>query len=223
MKLVYEDMDTLIDFDKQQVSIVVIENPKMMREFVQSFIAQTNGEEGKFILSDGLKTLPLSKNASIILDYFSLSLNDRKTLSKLYEILNTIAYNEDFYLKTNEINNKLQEYVSDIVYQADWHLTYEEDFKLQDVFKLLDVRFEDNTYTLQEKVLSYLELCNSFLGIKLVVFVNLNSYLQVHEIEELYNQIKYYNIKLLLLEHNLTRTSLPQEKVIVIDEDLCEI
>ena len=87
----------------------------------------------------------------------------------------------------------------------------------------MDVRFDENDTTLLERVSAYIDLCNNFLKLKLLVFVNLRSYLSDKELEELYNQVRYYNIKLLLVEHYLTSPALPQEKVLVVDKDLCEI
>lgn len=216
-------MERHIDFTDQQINTLVLENSGLMRDIVENMVSQVSGKEGKFVLSNGLKELSLEKNAAIVIDFFSMSLNDRKVLTKLYDRLAELSVNEDFYLKTNEIRTRLEEYISDLLFESDLAVTYDGDFKVQDLFKLLGVKFEENTNGLLEKILAYIELCSGFLGLKLIVFVNLGSYLLREELEKLYEQVKYYGINLLLIEHSLTRDFLPQERVFVVDKDLCEI
>lgn len=223
MKLVYEDIETHIDFAQHKVNILVIENPSLMREVIGNLVRQIQGDDGKFILSEGSKTLSLAKNASIIIDFFAVTLNERKVLTKLYDRLTELSVSEDFYLRTNDIRCRIEEYTNDILFASDLTLAYDDSFKMQEFFKFLGIKFEDNEATLLERLLAYVELCASFLGLKLVVCVNLNAFLSKDELEDLYNQIKYYNINLLLIEHKFTRSSLPQEHLLVIDEDLCEI
>ena len=88
MRLVYEALQHELDFENTQVHILVLESPGFMRDFIGTLIKQTNGEEGGFVLSEKSKELVISKNVSVVIDYFSLSLNDRKVIAFIQRNIN---------------------------------------------------------------------------------------------------------------------------------------
>ena len=57
----------------------------------------------------------------------------------------------------------------------------------------------------------------------MIVFINLKSILSDEELEKLYYHCKLVKVGLLLLESSKIRRVLPNERAIIITDDLCEI
>lgn len=77
---------------------------------MQELYRQTEGAEGRFVLSAGDKELDIAKTVTMILNPFAIDLQDRKIVSKLYHQLEALAYGEALYLATRELQLQLQQY-----------------------------------------------------------------------------------------------------------------
>ena len=86
-KLVYGKYDISMSLEENYVNELIIENPPILAEMVQELTAQADGGEGGFVLSEDGKPLSVEKNLVFIKDPFSVDVNQRKLLSRLYEEL----------------------------------------------------------------------------------------------------------------------------------------
>ena len=89
------------------------------------------------------------------------------------------------------------------------------------IFRAMNVVFAPSE-SLLEHICDYIDVCSEYRKIALFVFVNLKSYLCEEDLELFYSHLMYYKRNVLLLER--CESSLhPTERVIIIDNDLCEI
>lgn len=222
MNLAYLDLLNSIEFKENIINILVIENKKLFREMIQQFTHSLVGLESKWVLSDNGKLIGLNKVAIMIHDPLNIDLNERKILDGLYNEMATVALNGSHYMETTEIRNSLTAYVNNIIHDMEHSFLEINDMSLPNLFKLLGVHFEDYDGGPLEKISSYAYLCSIFKKCKIVAFVNLKTYFSDEELIRFYKDMEYKKIMVLLIE-NREFPELPNEKITVIDSDLCVV
>lgn len=73
-----------------------------------------------------------------------------------------------------------------------------------------------------ENLIRYMKIASSVLGTKIMVFVNIRSYLDDEQLEWLLKEVAYQEIQVLLIE-NQQRDCLNGTFCYIIDNDKCEI
>ena len=222
MKLVHAEINTLLQFTEGRPNIIVVENPQLMRTLITDLMTMQEGNEGDFVLSEGEKLLCIAKYVDLVVNPFALEINKRKVLTKLYDELSRVAVDAEHYVATQEIKGGLAKYLYELIYASDLQLTFNEDFSMKDILQAVSVKFDEDGTTMLEKLVAYFNVMHGFLGIKVFCFVNLTSYLNREELALLFQEAAYRKIYLLLLE-NKYGTKVGEEKLLVIDNDLCEV
>lgn len=224
MKLVHPYIERQIIFDENKINVLTIENQKLFSEVVEEIIAVLNGGNSKFVLSEGMDIINISKVGELCIDIFSCEINSKKTITKLYEILREKSVDEDMHLKTNQILSSIFSYTEDLIFEfGEYELSYNLDTDITTIFKALDVKFDLSDKTYLEKLLDYVYITSEFLSKKLFIFVNLKSFLLEEELEEFYKMMFYKKINILLLESFEREYKLGCEEYYIIDKDLCQI
>lgn len=222
MKLVHASLSGILIKDNQNCMEWIIESPNMFRLYVQEWIRQTEGKEGKFVLSKDDKIQDISKKAMMILDPFSIDINCKKMLTKLYEELKNIAYGEKFYLETQELMQKLLEYILKLENETSHVLNLAQEIDLACVFKAFDLKHEIVEDDFLQILVQYIKIARNVLGIELFLLVNIRSYLDDQQMRLLVREVMYQNIQMICVE-NTERDCIPNMNRYIIDIDLCEI
>lgn len=223
MKIIHPDVASPIIDGTHNCYEWIIESPKLFSKYIQELSNQIDGQEGNFILLDNEKELDISKYAEIIIDPLSIDLNNRKIINKLYTELSQMAYEEENYLHTQEILSAIQEYFICLEQNSEYLLCTDSETDISAIFKFLNVRFENVADNLCEKINQYVKIVAELLRKKIIVFVNLCSYLSDVQLCELIKNIAYYEITVLLIESHQSYPSIPDKKCVIIDKDGCEI
>lgn len=224
MKLVHPYIERQIIFDESKINVLTIENQKLFSEVVQELIAVLNGGNSKFVLSEGMDIINISKVGELCIDIFSCEINSKKAITKLYEILRAKSVDEDMHLKTNQILSSIFSYTEDLIFEfGEYELSYNLDTDITNIFKALDVKFDLSDKTYLEKLLDYVYINSEFLSKKLFIFVNLKSFLLEEELEAFYKMMFYKKINILLLESFEREYKFDCEEYYIIDKDLCQI
>ena len=97
MKLVCASFGLEMELLENYVTVLVVENAGYLTEIVSSLKKQSDGEEGIFVLVENDKIEKIDKKLALVIDPFSISVNERKIINKLYTKLGEIApdYFED--------------------------------------------------------------------------------------------------------------------------------
>lgn len=222
-KIVCEDWNLEIKLDDVLIHNVVIENKKYFRRIIEELCKQTEGFEGKFILSDEKNSiLDIQKNIHIIIDMLSLNPNSKKISTKIVEKISRFV-NEDFQLYT-EIRHHLDNFYENIMEKSLFELTRNTDIKLIDILKLADFKLEYENEGFIEKLLIYIRTIREFIGIDIIILVNISYFLDVEEINLFFNTIINEGIYLINIESEDNDFRIESDfKKYIIDEDLCEI
>ena len=153
---------------------------------------------------------------------FGIEINNRKVIGKLYAELESIAQMESMYTKTLQIESLMQQYLLELEHQSDYMLTFDEQFGISTLLKTVNVRYEEFSTDFFEKMISYIKIIAKSMSVKLIVFVNIRSYLTKEQIQELCKEMQYQEVKGLFLE-NQERDCVEGVRRYIIDKDQCEI
>ena len=222
MKLVHTELSGEILRENKVFSEWIIESPRMFAGYLQELYGQCAKKEGRFVLSVGDKEIDLAKAAEIITDPFSVDLNGRKILNKLYAELNELSKGEEMYTRTLELVGRIQEYILQLEGNTSHILQFNSDIDIPGLLKVMDVKLEDLEGDFFERLCSYIKSAVNVLGIKIFVFVNLRSYLPDMQMQGLIQEIRYQEVQALFIE-NQERACIEGGMRYIIDKDRCEI
>lgn len=222
MKLVNPELSRAIIDDTVDYTEWIIEATERFAAFVYELKNQCDGNDGRYVLSDADKELGISKNMDIVFDIFSIDINSKKIVNKLYEEMQQVAYSEKLYVKTQEIAQSIQKYILELEQETDYILTFTEDVDWMAIFKALQVQHEIIEEDYFEKLIRYIKVAAVVMKYKIFVFVNLRSYLSDLQMQKLIQEAIHQEVKLIFVE-NCVKDCMGEGLRYIIDRDQCEI
>lgn len=110
----------------------------------------------------------------------------------------------------------------DLEDSANYAVQFSDRLDIVGLLKAMDVKYEEIEESLLEHLIRYIKLVVELLGVKLIIFVNLRSYLSDRQFMGLIQEIKYQEIKALFIE-NQEKACIEGGMRYIIDKDGCEI
>ncbi len=222
MKLVCADWERQILLDSQRITEWIVESPVLFSQIVQQLQQQINGGSGKFVLSDSEKELNISKCAEMIVNPFAIDFNDKKIQKKLYAELLEISKREELYLTTQGIFNSLNNYFLQLESISGYELETDMEVDMLALFKAMGIQVQSYAADFYETLVQYIKVMADLMQKKLIIFVNIRSYLNDFQIEQV-SEIAVYNEIAILFVENIQRDFSKQRRCYIIDKDGCEI
>ena len=219
MRMVYADSGIDIELVENCVNTITIEAPSMFRSMVGDLWEQTNGGEGKWIISEAEKELKLSKICEVIVNPFAIDVNDRKMVGVLCEEIKTIADSEQ-YEYTSRIQTEIYSYLESLISSLPYSLSCDLELDLIALLKSYHIRLDE--FSGIERIINYMKLRHQVIGTRVFVWVNGKNYFSEDELEEIYKEAFYEKIQIVVLEAVETKRSVFEESLIF-DKDFCII
>ena len=220
MKLINDRLPIDLEWEENEFLTLVVEDPKLMSVLACDFIKTI--DENNWVISENGKMVDFSKYVDVIFNPFSVSLNQRKLLNKLYEISEFNIKSGSLLFEWNTLQENIIEFVENLKDNFDYDLQHTDKVDIKDVLKLTELKFNESS-TIIEKLLDYLVLANDILKVKLFVFFNLKTYLNLDEINYIFEQARYHKFSILFIERFDVFKKIEGEKIVVIDVDKCAI
>lgn len=220
-KLVHGEYDITMQMEENSVNVLVVENPAIMAELVQELSGQSEGGEGRFVLSEDGRVLSVDKGLVFVKEPFSLDINQKKVLAKLYAELEVYT-NDVFVQERMAFYQAYNQYMDAICKKSMLFLDYKEEPDMQEIFKISKLQIADQTEDLLQQVVAYMKVVKELLHQDIFVFLNLKLFLTEEELCALYKECFYRKIHLILVE-SVFKEKKAQESVCVIDKDACII
>lgn len=220
--IAYPPADLFGELSEYSILTIVIENQYIFHRMISDIFNQINGKDGEFVLSEDYSPLDMRKNAELITHMIPFEVNQRDLINKLYSEMKTKAVNENNYQITQELMTHISKYLYFITEDMENELVADVPEDISGILKAFNVRFNDDSQRLSEKILEYMTAVNRFKGEKVFFFVNLRSYLTDKQAELLFKNILLKKMTAICIE-NIEHTRISSEKVIIIDKDMCVI
>lgn len=223
MKLVYPELDLKIDFEENCFCSLIVENPKLFYGLLRDLYLQTEGEKGKFVLSEDLAPVEIRKYAELITQLVPFSLNRKDLLTRLYGELQKNALSENMIGRTYTLLSELERYIGELTDSCSSELEYGAATDITPLLKMFNLRFAaDEESSLCEKLLDFIEASERYRGKRLFIIANFRSYVDDREAQLFFDNVLMRKSRLLCLEGS-ERDLLKREKRMIIDRDLCVI
>lgn len=221
MCLAHSEFHIKVEIEEGKASVLVIENPIIMREILLELETQLQGKPGNLVLSADYEPVSVSKNLILLKDPLNIDCNDKKILTKLYQ---NIADEEkmQYYAERDRFDKAYLEYLRELCLLSPLPLVYDERLNLDELLKSAHVMIDNATGNYVENLWHYIKVMGDLLHIKVFAFVNLKCFLSNKELELLYKQC-FYEQKLLLLIESHDSPFLTAEKKCIVDTDGCVI
>jgi CRISPR-associated protein Csn2 len=221
LKFVYADYDLSVEFEENKVNVLVIESPTVYSKLINDLIMQTNGDLGGFVLSEAESILKIDKEIEFIFNPFTVDLNNRKILNKLYQELNSIG-NEELIEETYQVHGKIIDYLDVLSNKVPYNLKFNLEMDIPSLLKAYSLEIDESGESLLNKLVDYIRAMHQICRISIFIFLNIKQYLTDMEIQQLYEFVFYEKVNILLLESKFDK-QLSNECVIILDKDLCQI
>ncbi len=214
-------IETDLVLSDEAVQILVVENADEFYNIVSELYNQFDGEDGNFVFKLKDEVVSAEKNGIMICNPFHLDYNDKKIISLLYKVLEKESLG-DALPQYNEVVSSMIKYLEEISFNVPFKLSYNEP-QPAEIMKVCGLKIESAYDTLLEKIICFINALIELKKCEFFVFVNLKSVLSDEKLLNLYSHCKNEKVGLLLIESSIIRNLLPEEKAVVITEDLCEI
>lgn len=215
------DYQISMELKEDRLNSIIVENEMAMTDIIMNLQRGIHGESGSIGLYEDNKELSLSKVARLIIDPFSVDLNERQAQKALYKELITAA-NEDPTSK-GALNQAEVEYLDSLlVHISDSNVVFSLEPDMEGFFKYYNVSFSDDYEDLSKRLIEYVRIMSVYCRIELFIFVNLKAFLSSDEMEDFRQMVSYYKVICLFVESR-ERVEKTTENTIIIDNDLCLI
>lgn len=220
MRLANKFFDTIFDIDCDIINTLVVENQVFFRSCVRGMQNLYDKEESDFIFSHNYEEIVLGDKIELLSDYINLDRNDKRLASGLVKFFTRAMADRsnefaEYFAQGYELLNS----VSDEMYP---NVDFEEEVDYAGFVKLFKPMFAYKEKEFLEKILLYIDALIEFCDIKVIVMVGVKSYLNKEEFCELFKHARYMQVPLFCIESHETY-KLEEEKITIIDCDLCEI
>ena len=219
MKFLFKYMSEPFDFSKNNAVTLVIENKKLFRQTILS-ISENDCNE-MFVFSENFKPIDFSKSVKYIDSVLTFEFSDRKMMTKVNSFFENLC-NTKYFSEISEIKSLCVNLCCELSKENDYDFQFCESIETLALVKLFSFATTDDSDDNVGHLLRYFKLMKEYLGIKCFIVQNLHIYLENDEYKNLLESVAMYEIYLLNLENSVPKEFSEYEKLVVIDNDLCE-
>lgn len=209
-----------IHFSSEQIPVLCLENQLTFRKTVSALYSEVP-EENDIIFSENYEPFPYKNHVQFITDYCSFHISS-SFLKKLYTNFSAFCVT-DLAEETAYLEQTVFNFLDKINAHYDFDFSYNEDFCLPEFFKSQSFLPDFNTESSLENLLSYILIFQKYCPMRCFILLNLHQYFSESELEPFFKELLYRKIPLLLIESGVHFEKASQEKLYILDKDLCEI
>ena len=221
MKIASDFFQEVIEINEGEVSSLIIENQKLMLDFIKEIYSQINGEDGRIVLSDKDEIVKISKTVELITTFVPFDLNEKRLLTKINGLLEKEAINEKYYNKTMLLLSEIERHIDNIADIFPYSFDYK-GINVSGLVKMCGISIFDDSNSDIEKVANYMSIVRDLLGEKLFTFVNMRSYFDDEDMLKFIDTINAHKYYVLMID-GVERTKMDGVRRLIIDKDLCII
>lgn len=220
MRIVNSELDMKINIEAEKPALLVIENLSLYRDFRRELRNQTEGNEGRWIVSEINDICNFPKTVELIFEPDNVNINDRKIVSQLMGNFKTLAQNEKYYLDSQTLYSQILAYLQKLGEEFNYQFEYEAMLDISQICKIMGLAIEKEDTELANLLL-YLELCRELTAKKLFILFDFFTLFSEEEAMEFQKELCYRKIYVLFIESRVPISDIDNRYII--DTDKCEI
>ena len=205
-----------------KINTLVIENPKLFRDTIINFLDALQGDSSKIIITKNNDIYKIRNDIVLVNNYFDYNLSKKINSAVNKSLLEKISLNSNKYQQYYQQGYSL---FTDLFNDYNASIDINDELDVSLLIKLFNpnIIFDcSNSNDRLDSLIKYINALIEFFNLKIVIFVELESYFSIDEIEMIYKHCCYKQVSLFLLQ-SYHKYNLSNEKVVIIDKDLCEI
>ncbi len=223
MRISFQGFDQDVYVEAGVVQVLEVHSKNLFSRFCQSLYSGL-GEQAiePYLIWEGDKRQRTDTAFLFIVNPFELPWSDRKLIGGIYENIEDMLLSDDPTRQEIETTARmLSESLaslglrmhSDYAFATEWTvLKYLKSFAFS--------AYIDETDTLLDSLIKFLKYAADANLNRVLVFINLKTFLTYEEIEMFYQEVIFSGLKVLLLETVVDNSKFELERKMVIDEDL---
>lgn len=227
MKLMFTGADRPIDIARGCVSTVEVENPCLFTRICRSLVS--NGGEGVFeqfsLWDEAGNELAPSRVLFSIPDPLHLPWDRTELTGKLLEMMEMLLYEDEGARRVFEdYGSQLRRFLQRLTHQVECDYRFNVEWDMRRYLKSFGFSAD------RGDDLPYIDMLNMFLDFasdvrleKVLVFVNLKTFLGKMEFEQFVDRVFFHEMQVLLLENKLCDINYNHESKMRIDQHFLEI
>lgn len=180
MILHHEKWDLPVFITAEEPTVLIFKNLVELYNFQKDFLEQIETSEGYVSIFDDDKPLKIEKDVEYIPNVFTLSINTRKTINYLYKEIILLTAESDEIIEFEDLKKHLIEWIKRVRKQTFIDFSFEDDFDIKEMLKVLNVKFQEREDTPAQLLVKYIDLLINMAKIK-VVFIAFAFYLLLEE------------------------------------------
>lgn len=224
MKIINKNWQRRIEIEENTIYTLVFENIRYYRENIIELINQHKGNEGSFIISNNSKEIEFAKDSHIITDIFSIDINSKKVLTKIYSSLLKLVVED--VSRYNELSTNIKVYFEKLIFDSSLEIEQGEEIDMSSLLKLGDFKIHVDNADILEKFIKFLKVLTELCSCKIIFVVGLHNVFTIDEIKEIYKEVCLNKINIINIEYqkfeNISSENY-REIVYIFDKDNCEI
>lgn len=213
------DPQNKINLDDISLLTIVIESIKKLCD-VERHIRMEFYSEPHFFCKNDEKSEEIEDVSCVINDIFTLDYNSKRNINALFKIIRK-TYVNDLFFYLEDVKGKIKTLINTINMNFELNLTSSDEIKIEDLFKLVDLKIEDKEENRVQRLINYLKTINELTGKTLFFIFRMHDYFDNYEIDIILKEVAYKNIKIINIEHINSFKKCNDEQIIIYDNDLC--
>lgn len=220
MTFAFDYLNNVIDFDDNSVVTLSVENKLLFRNMLTALKFGDVDEKG-IVFAENYKPLDYKKSVCYIEDILAPEFSSQ-FLKKLYSDAAQQCHDnllDELLLFKSSYENLMDKLMN--IYE--YELTCDCDFDVAVFLKFRGLRPDLKCGTVAENLLEYIMITAKYSAVKCFVASNLHLYFSKDELMPIFEDLRLNKICLLNIESELPNDVPNNQKIYIIDNDLCEI
>ncbi len=210
-----------IMFNDGSITHLIIENPITLRNYILELNKQINGDDGNFVLSEGMQEISIPKNIALVTNPITLEFDEKRINTKINkDLLQLVARSSEIQKTTFPLLSMLEQYAESLTEEYGYNITYS-NIDESGIIKMLNFRINQEYASSADKLLEWMNITHDILQIENFVILNLPLYFSEKELSLLCSEASSSKHNLLLIDRVNLHKTIGME--IIIDEDNCEL
>ena len=220
MMVSFDFLSKPIKLTCDKISVLYIENQMLYRNTIANFYEGCL-EENNIVFSENFNPIKFKNNVCFVPNIFTVDFSS-VFMKKMYEDLsnyaNTYLFEDTVKLKSNALT-----FLENLSAGFDYDFEFKDDVDIIEFLKIQNFKPALSKDNLLSTLLDFIILTKKYSPIKCFTILNLHNYFDSHELELFYKELSYQHVRILLIENKKCFDTLPNEKIYIVDKDMCEI